>query len=98
MAAGGAVSPIVRVPDHRQTAPKPRRASADRRRGFFSKSERVDYIKRLLRIEQAKAKERQGERTSDRNLTEVQRADSATAEQFGISSTCFSCSNVVRGR
>lgn len=56
----------------------------DVRKGF-TKSERVDYIKRLLRIEQAKAKERQGERTSDRNLTEVQRADSATAEQFGIS-------------
>lgn len=56
----------------------------DVRKGF-TKSERVDYIRRLLRIEQAKAKERQGERTSDRNLTEVQRADSATAEQFGIS-------------
>ena len=56
----------------------------DVRKGF-TKSERVDYIKRLLRIEQAKAKERQGERTSDRNLTEVKRADSATAEQFGIS-------------
>ena len=56
----------------------------DVRKGF-TKSERVDYIKRLLRIEQAKAKERQGERTSDRNLTEVKRADSATAEQLGIS-------------
>ena len=56
----------------------------DVRKGF-TKSERVDYIKRLLRIEQAKAKERQGERTSDRNLTEVKRADSATAEQFDIS-------------
>ncbi|MBQ1450678.1 MAG: ParB N-terminal domain-containing protein [Eggerthellaceae bacterium] len=57
----------------------------DVRKGF-TKSERVDYIKRLLRIEQAKAKERQGERTSARNLTEVQRSDEATAEQFGISS------------
>lgn len=56
----------------------------DVRKGF-TKSERVDYMKRLLRIEQAKAKERQGERTSDRNLTEVQRSDVATAEQFGIS-------------
>ena len=57
----------------------------DVRKGF-TKSERVDYIRRLLRIEQAKAKERQGERTSARNLTEVQRSDEATAEQFGISS------------
>ena len=57
----------------------------DVRKGF-TKSERVDYIKRLLRIEQAKAKERQGERTSARNLTEVKRSDEITAEQFGISS------------
>ena len=53
----------------------------------FTKSERVDYIRRLLRIEQAKAKERQGERTSDQNGTEVQRADQLTAEQFGIGRT-----------
>lgn len=58
----------------------------DVRKGF-TKSERVDYIRRLLRIEQAKAKERQGERTSDQNGTEVQRADQLTAEQFGIGRT-----------
>ena len=55
----------------------------DVRKGF-TKSERVDYMKRLLRIEQAKAKERQGERTSVENKTEVIRADSETAKQFGI--------------
>ena len=52
----------------------------DVRKGF-TKSERVDYIKRLLRIEQAKAKERQ-----DLGLKsdEGSRADDATAKQFGI--------------
>ena len=55
----------------------------DVRKGF-TKSERVDYMKRLLRIEQAKAKERQGERTSVENKTDVVRADTETAKQFGI--------------
>lgn len=41
-------------------------------------------MKRLLRIEQAKAKERQGERTSVENKTDVVRADTETAKQFGI--------------
>lgn len=52
----------------------------DVRKGF-TKTERVDYIKRLLRIEQAKAKERQ-----DLGLKsdEGSRADDATAKQFGI--------------
>ena len=52
----------------------------DVRKGF-TKSERVDYMKRLLRIEQAKAKERQ-----DLGLKsdEGSRADDATAKQFGI--------------
>ena len=52
----------------------------DVRKGF-TKSERVDYIRRLLRIEQAKAKERQ-----DLGLKsdEGSRADDATAKQFGI--------------
>ena len=58
----------------------------DVRKGF-TKSERVDYIKRLLRIEQAKAKERQGERTSASNNTEVQRSDDATAKAFDMSAT-----------
>jgi len=58
----------------------------DVRKGF-TKSERVDYIRRLLRIEQAKAKERQGERSDLREKShEGMRADEATAEQFGISS------------
>lgn len=58
----------------------------------FTKSERVDYMKRLYRIEQAKAKERQATSTggADPQLREnshkAARADEATAEQFGISS------------
>lgn len=61
--------------------------SENESRKEFSKAERVDYMRRLLRIEQAKAKERQGDRkqTSDRNLTEVQRADDAVAKQFNVS-------------
>ena len=52
----------------------------DMRKGF-TKSERVDYMKRLLRIEQAKAKKRQ-----DLGLKsdEGQRADEATAKKFDI--------------
>lgn len=61
----------------------------DVRKGF-TKSERVDYIKRLLRIEQAKAKERQVRKSeSVRENSHEQtgiRADEVTAEQFGISS------------
>jgi ParB family chromosome partitioning protein len=54
----------------------------DVRKGF-TKSERVDYMKRLLRIEQAKAKERQnlGEKSREGG-----RSDEKTAEQFGVSS------------
>ena len=49
----------------------------------FTKSERVDYMKRLLRIEQAKAKERQGlPQNSAENKGE---ARDKTAKQFGIS-------------
>lgn len=52
----------------------------DVRKGF-SKSERLDYIQRLYRIEQAKAKERQDlGLKSDKGS----RADDATAKQFGI--------------
>lgn len=58
----------------------------DVRKGF-TKSERVDYMKRLLRIEQAKAKERQGERTSVENNAEVKRSDEETAKQFDISAS-----------
>lgn len=58
----------------------------DVRKGF-TKSERVDYIKRLLRIEQAKAAER--EKAGVANPSENShkgRSDEATAQQFGISS------------
>jgi chromosome segregation ATPase len=44
-------------------------------------------MKRLLRIEQAKAKERQGERTSVSKNAEVCRSDEATAIQFGVSAS-----------
>lgn len=58
----------------------------DVRKGF-TKSERVDYIKRLLRIEQAKAAERQKAGTSASNNAEVGRSDDATAKQFDMSAT-----------
>lgn len=57
--------------------------SENENRKAFSKSERVDYMKRLLRIEQAKARERQnlGEKSHEGG-----RSDESTASQFGISS------------
>lgn len=61
--------------------------SENENRKEFSKAERVDYMKRLLRIEQAKAKERQGERTSVENNAEVKRSDEETAKQFDISAS-----------
>ena len=63
--------------------------SENENRKEFSKAERVDYMKRLMRIEQAKS--RQGERTdlvdetSDKHLSEVNRANERVAEQFGVS-------------
>lgn len=57
----------------------------DVRKGF-TKSERVDYIKRLLRIEQAKAKENMSAGGQGREISHNLRSDEATAEQFGISS------------
>ena len=51
----------------------------------FTKSERVDYMKRLLRIEQVKAEERKKAGTSVANATEVGRSDEITAKQFDIS-------------
>lgn len=58
----------------------------DVRKGF-TKTERVDYIKRLLRIEQAKAKERELAGVKDPSENSHKgRSDEATAEQFGISS------------
>ena len=55
--------------------------SENENRKEFSKAERTDYMKRLLRIEQAKAKERQ-----DLGLKsdEGSRADDATAKQFNV--------------
>lgn len=52
----------------------------DVRKGF-TKSERVDYMKRLLRIEQAKANERQN---LGLKSDEGSRADDSTAKQFGV--------------
>jgi ParB family chromosome partitioning protein len=49
----------------------------------FSKAERVDYINRLLRIEQAKAKERMLD--PRKNFSEGGKAIDNTAKQFGIS-------------
>lgn len=62
--------------------------SENENRKAFSKEERMDYIRRLLRIEQAKG--HQGERndlkeTSDKHLSKVGRAEERTANQFGIS-------------
>lgn len=57
----------------------------DVRKGF-TKTERVDYIKRLLRIEQAKAKERMAAGGEGREISHTLRSDESTAEQFGISS------------
>lgn len=56
----------------------------DVRKGF-TKSERVDYMKRLLRIEQAKASEREhsGVKNPSPNSDEG-RSDEKTAKQFGI--------------
>lgn len=63
----------------------------------FTKAERVDYMKRLLRIEQAKARERQAstlkqnvdtvrQNSSERqNSAEVGRSRDAVSEQFNIS-------------
>lgn len=50
-------------------------------RKAFSKSERVDYMYRLMRIEKEKAKERQN---LGLKSDEGSRADDATAEAFGI--------------
>lgn len=57
----------------------------DVRKGF-TKSERVDYIRRLLRIEQAKAKENMAAGGEGREISHTLRSDEATAEQFGVSS------------
>lgn len=55
----------------------------DVRKGF-TKSERVDYIKRLLRIEQAKAKERMSDGAKGVENSTPLRADVATAAAFGM--------------
>lgn len=51
------------------------------------KAERIDYARRLERIEELKAKERQGERndlTCVENKTDVNRTDSIVADKLGI--------------
>lgn len=61
--------------------------SENETRKAFSKSERVDYMRRLMRIESAKADERK--KAGVKNLGENShegRSDEATASQFGISS------------
>ena len=55
--------------------------SENESRKEFSKAERADYMRRLMRIEQAKAKERQN---LGLKSDEGSRADDATAKQFGI--------------
>ena len=58
----------------------------DFRKGF-SKAERAEIMKRLYAVEQKKAKERQGEKTSVENNAEVKRADEAAAVKFDISAS-----------
>lgn len=56
----------------------------------FSKSERIEYARRLEKIEALKAKERQGERndlTSAKYVTEVNRTDEIVADKLGIGSS-----------
>ena len=60
--------------------------SENENRKEFSKSERVDYMKRLLRIEQAKAKENMSAGGEGREISRNLRSDESTASQFGISS------------
>lgn len=63
--------------------------SENETRKDFSKKERADYAKRLIIIEEIKAKERQGKRndlTSDRNQTEVIRTDEVISEKLGYGS------------
>lgn len=60
--------------------------SENENRKEFSKSERADYMKRLLRIEQAKAKERMdaGKKDPTQNSSEGE-SRQIVSEQFGIS-------------
>lgn len=60
--------------------------SENENRKAFSKAERVDYMRRLLRIEQAKASERQKAGVNlGETFPEGGRARDKAAEQFGIS-------------
>lgn len=64
--------------------------SENESRKEFSKAERVDYMKRLMRIESAKAKERQGERNDLKNIPQKSaeshsESREVVASQFGIS-------------
>ena len=55
----------------------------------FTKAERVDYMKRLYRIEEAKAKERMSDGGKGCQNSDTLRSDEATASQFGISRDTF---------
>ena len=65
--------------------------SENESRKEFSKAERVDYMKRLLRIEMAKAEERQkatlkrGNSVSQNSDERGERSDDAVAKQFQVS-------------
>ena len=55
----------------------------------FSKAERVEYARRLEKIESVKARERQGKRndlTSEKNFSNVERTSDVVAEKVGIGS------------
>lgn len=54
-------------------------------RKAFSKSERVDYMYRLMRIEKEKARERMSEGGKGCQKSDTLRTDEKTAEQFGVS-------------
>lgn len=62
--------------------------SENESRKEFSKAERVDYMKRLMRIESAKAKERMSEGGKGALIdAPLKRADEETAKQFGTSAS-----------
>lgn len=59
--------------------------SENESRKEFSKAERADYMRRLMRIEQAKAKERMSEGGKGVQISSPLKTRDAVSEQFGIS-------------
>lgn len=59
--------------------------SENENRKEFSKAERVDYMRRLFRIEQAKAKERMSDGGKGCQKSDNLRADDIVAKQFDVS-------------